>query len=224
MGPDSSNRREVLKRIGVATTTATLGGLGITGRSTAATTATIADGPWNDYEPWQKDRLDTCNQSGCISPGSTVYVPNPHVFGFDLCVETSAGELCVSMSNQLTSSYYDCAGRELWTESADITKYEYGYIEWSQSVWLGLDSNDCVWIGLQSGAEACRKLGCKAYDPDHTIWDIRYFLDDIAPEIIDFIQDQTNGHPQAGTDTRLILGLLVVGGLLLVRRQAKSIV
>jgi len=109
------------------------------------------------------------------------------------------------MADQLTSSYYDCAGQDLWTAAADITNYEYGSVDWSQSVWLGVDSNDCLWIGLESGVEVCKKLGCpEEYDSDHTIWDVRHFLDDVAPGIIEFIQDYTNGNPETGSDAHVV--------------------
>jgi len=221
MGSNPSSRRKILRKIGVATSTATLGSLSITSRTAASTTATIADGPWNDYEPWQEDRLDTCTEDGCISPSSTVYVPNPGSFGFSLCVETDIGQVCISQEGTLTQNYYSCAGRELWTASVDITKFEYGEIVWSQSGWLGIDISGCWWIGLDSGAgeTVCRQFGCPSgYSTDDTVWDLRYFLDTVAQDTIDFVQEQTDGNPSTYVEI-VATGAGVAGAAVLLRRQ-----
>lgn len=223
MGSDPSNRREILKRIGAATTTATLGGLAIPGRTTATSTATIADGPWNDYEPWQIDRLDTCNQYGCISPNTTINIPNPGSFGFAICVDTDFGEVCISQDENLTHDYYNCAGRELWSAGVTITKYEYGSIVWTQSAWLGVDNSGCWWIGLDSGAgeTACQQLGCPSgYSSDDTIWDLRYFLDTVATDTVDFIQEHGDDFPDPATvGTVIVVGAVGAAAGLAFRRE-----
>lgn len=211
-GPPPSRRR-VLKALGTATTSTAIGGSILFTDRAAAANATISDTAWNDYEPWQKDQIDTCTEDGCISPNSTIHIPNPESLGFDICVDTGDGEVCVSMDSQLTADYYQCAGQDIWAAGAEIENFVNGTFVWSVSVWLGVDSDDCLWIGMDTGEAACEKLGCPGtYDSNPTIWDIRWYLEDIRPEMMSFIRNHNNSNPEIGSTTALVVAVLVVSG------------
>jgi hypothetical protein len=219
---EKPNRRGVLKRFGITATGLTAAGSMFSSSAKAA--STISDSSWADYEPWQEDRVITCGSGGCLSPDSQgVQVPNPKNLGFSICTDAGSGEICSDMGSSLVAESKDCAGGQtIYNAEFTVTKTENGAIEWSQTVWIGVDSFGCGWVGVDSGAgeEACTQVECPTtYSTTPSIYNVRALAEVMGETVFQYVQDNNGGAPATGSEEGAALIIGAGGGAYLAFRD-----
>lgn len=215
------SRRKLLKIVG--TTSAAVAGVsGTAAASTdipAGTDGTIEDSNWSEFETYHKDQTytDTIEPDRIAAPGE-LSIPNPTSYGFDICAQLPSGDsLCITSFNEGVEQYYDCAGRNLVTFGQDIVKENVNLdngdvtVEWSVDVWIGVDSNGCLWSGTSAGGqEQCSKVTCTDwFDDTKTIADQKSEWSDAGSGFADEIAALKQTEVSSGSATATALG---VGG------------
>lgn len=221
MDIDNIQKRTVLKACSAATIGVIGGGGLFSGVVAGSSEVEITDSSWADYEPWQKDQRRVCGDSGCLEPSSSIYIQNPGTVGFDLCTDTSAGEICASMGDTLTANTYECAnGSELQTVPVTITEFEDGSASWTQEIWIGLDTSGCIWVGVNDGAgnTACQKVSCDSFGTDAVIYDERQVLDEVVDDAVPLILEN-DGDFATGSETDLATSAIIGGAAFLAVSQ-----
>jgi len=234
------NRRKLLKIVG--TTSAAIAGVSGTAVAStdipADTGGTIEDSNWSEFETYHKDQTYTDTDSDTvepdrIAPPGELSIPNPTSYGFDICAQLPSGDsLCITSFNEGVEQYYDCAGRNLVTFGQDIVKENVNLdngdvtVEWSVDVWIGVDSNGCLWCGTSAGGqEQCSKVTCTDwFDDTKTIADQKSEWSDAGSGLVDEIAALKQTEVSSGSATATALGVGTVGAAYLALRGDTSAV
>jgi hypothetical protein len=189
----------------------------------ANTSGSIDSSDWDQFESYYKQQEYGGTNTNSVSPNKiappgNLSIPNPTGFPFDACAQLPNGDkLCVSSFEEGTVEYYDCAGRELFTFGQDIAKESLSVtgdltIEWTSSVWIGIDSDRCVWVGISSaGQEECSKVSCPT-NPTGTIADQKNVYTQIASDIVDAVASFEETDLVATTAAGVATGAFAAGG------------
>jgi len=232
MDGSNSNRRKVLKSLGVSASGAALGLTAITGNVAArypvdTDTGDISDPDWGDYSQYTKEsELSSTSTSGlsgdAIVTPDELSISNPVDLGFNACGEWGDGKLCLDASGQAQTQYYDCASKDLRTVSFTITKQtldQYGNYEiaFQQNCWIGMDENNCLHAGVEaSGQDACLTVECP-WDPTaaDTIYSMRQEINPVVKDILTWLDNNSDinydpGSPAATVEIALLAALAVL--------------
>jgi hypothetical protein len=222
------NRRELLKLVGA---TGVSGAAitrfpGIASASSpsipASTSGYINSSDWDTFEAYHKQQeydgtnTNSINPDGIAIPDNFA-IPNPTSIPFDVCAQLPDGEqLCISTFEPGATEFHDCAGRELFTVGQDIVKESISVdgeftVEWSVEVWIGIDSDGCVWLGMSSGGqEECSMQYCPV-TPTTTVADQKEDTNQMATEIADELIAHGGTAMVAGSAAAVAAGAIAAG-------------
>ncbi|MWG34652.1 hypothetical protein [Halomarina oriensis] len=168
---DVPTRRSVLRTVG----SCVLGGLSVGAYSgVASASSTISDSEWGDFESWYYEETTGGTSSNVtlqpdrIPTAGRASLPNPEVFGFDVCGTLEDGTpVCVSQPGSVTESYESCANGYVQKFSYVVDKKRINYkgqveLVWSIEVWVGVRDDGCVFVGGDdpAGNSFCYQAEC----------------------------------------------------------------
>lgn len=234
MDRNNTNRRNVLKSLGISASGAAIGVAAISGNAAArypvdTDSGEIEDPDWDNYSDSLKNNelsssstiSDGVSSNGIVTPDD-LSIPNPVDLGFNKCAEWGDGKLCLDASGQAQTQYYDCAGKDLRTVTFTLTKQtldQYGNYEiaFQQSCWVGMDENNCLHAGVEAaGQDACLIVECP-WDPTtaSTIYSMRQELNPVAKEILEWLDDNSDvnydpGSPAGTAEIAFAVALLAL--------------
>jgi len=228
----------LLRKIGASSAIGSITLAAGTSTVSAASDVTISSDAWAEYEAYITDKYysaDTCGGDNCLIFQSAMdpdnwSVPNPETFGYDICVDLPNGsEVCGSYGGQLTETYKDCAGRYLYTVPLTMASFESefdgGSVSWSQNFWIGIDSQQCLWLGLAgAGEDACWQTDCpEITSTTASIYEQRGDYESTINKAIEAIRNYSAGEGFVGTGEAAAAAPLIGGSGWLAAQKSERI-